>query len=92
VKITVPRKAIVTLGAVALAATMAGCRTDDNSSGLGDSPVGVKDNTPAQILNFPDDFSNVAHKCDGHGHRVFVNTRDNTSPVVIDDPTCGSPR
>lgn len=39
-----------------------------------DAPVGQRDETgPADLINMPDGFSNVAAKCDkGHGIRVYV--------------------
>jgi hypothetical protein len=46
---------------------------------------------PADVVAFPDGFSNVATKCD-HGNRVYVLYHD-ASPygaisVVSGDPTC----
>ena len=38
-------------------------------------PSGRFDDSPAEVINFPDQFANVAHKCDGHGHRVYSTTR-----------------
>lgn len=39
-----------------------------------DAPVANRDETgPADLINMPDGFSNVAAKCDkGHGIRVYV--------------------
>lgn len=58
------------------------------AKGLGDSPVGRKNSAPREITMFPDQYANVANACDGHGHRIFVTTR-NAPPVVIPDPSCG---
>ena len=49
--------------------------------------MGDYDDSPAEVINFPDQFANVAHKCDGHGHRVYSTTRQ-APVVVIDDPSC----
>jgi hypothetical protein len=75
---------------VAVLVLTAGCSGYNNARGKGDAPVGSSDDTPAQILNYPDGFPNVAIKCDGHGHRVFVSTHDKTDsqPTVVDDPSC----
>lgn len=78
---------LVTLGAAA-AIVLTACGGYNNDRGRGDAPVGGKDSAPADVLNFPDLFANVAMKCDGHGHRVYVTTRDNTPPTVITDPSC----
>lgn len=74
--------------AVCLLAT--GCSSFNDSRGRGDSPVGVQDDQPAEVIKFPDGFENVATKCDHYGHRVYVSTRD-APPVVLSDPTCQPP-
>jgi len=43
------------------------------------------DRGPAEVIAFPDGFRNVAHKCDGHGHRVYSNSK---AAFVIADPSC----
>jgi len=71
----------------------AGCgytNSRNESRGRGDAPVGKVDDSPKDIIQFPDRFGNVAHACDGHGHRIFVTTNDpNKHLQVIDDPSCG---
>jgi len=59
-----------------------------DTSPTGDAPTGAVDDAPAEVINFPNKFANVAHKCDGHGHRVYSTTRP-VPPVVVDDPSCG---
>jgi hypothetical protein len=71
---------------------LAGCDGGYNGArGRGDAPVGRSDDTPAEVINFPDRFGNVATKCDGHGHRLYVMTHGKTDPpvTVIEDATCG---
>jgi hypothetical protein len=72
---------------------LVGCEDDahNNPRGRGDAPVGPIDDTPAEVINFPDKFSNVATKCDGHGHRLYVTTQNENGKQlsVIADPTCG---
>lgn len=63
----------------------------NDARGRGDAPVGSVDDEPTEVIQFPDRFSNVAHKCDGHGHRVYVTTKSDQSRfmAVIADPSCG---
>lgn len=77
------------LRGIALAAVLAiaGC---SDTSPTGDSPTGPVDDVPAEVINFPNGYANVAHKCDGRGHRVYSTTRE-APPVVVDDPTCRPP-
>jgi len=62
----------------------------NENRGRGDAPVGQVVDQPVDVIQFPDQFSNVAHTCDGHGHRVYVTTKSDQSRfmVVIDDPEC----
>lgn len=76
--------------AVLLVGTAA-CSGYDNSRGKGDAPVSGKDDSPAQVVNFPDGFANVAIKCDGNGFRIYTTTRE-AAPVVVPDRTCGGPQ
>ncbi len=66
------------------------CGDDKGSTNTDDVNTG-----PASVLQFPRGFRNVAHKCDGHGHRVFSGSRGNDTEAnvpaavaVIDDPSC----
>jgi hypothetical protein len=62
-----------------------------------DAPRGTEDTGPADIIQFPDGFSNVAHKCDGP-NMVYSATNgagtDNAKStraaiaVVANDPRC----
>lgn len=80
-------KRLIALGMVGVMGLgLAACSRDDK--GLGDAPVGKKHEAPREVIVMPDEFSNVVFACDGHGHRIFVTTRD-AAPVVISDPTCG---
>jgi len=51
------------------------------------------DRSPAEVIAMPDAFRNVAHKCDGHGHRVYSSSTGDSGSgpqlSVIDDPSCG---
>jgi hypothetical protein len=53
------------------------------------------DRSPADVYAMPNFFNNVASKCDGHGHRVFVTSNKSNAPsnlVVINDPSCPGAR
>jgi hypothetical protein len=62
----------------------------DTSRGRGDAPVGNVDNTPKEVIQFPDRFSNVSEACDGHGNRIFVTTKSDNSRfmAVVKDDSC----
>jgi hypothetical protein len=65
----------------------------ENTRGKGDAPVDIKDDSPADVTNFPDSFANIATKCvaGAPGFRVMVTTRE-AAPVVVRDETCdGAP-
>ena len=63
----------------------------NSNRGRGDAPVSRIDDSPKEVISFPDRFSNVAHACDGHGHRVYVTTKSDSSRqmFVIADESCG---
>jgi hypothetical protein len=72
---------------------LGGCGVNDTRNerrGRGDAPVGKVDDSPKEIIQFPDRFSNVSHACDGHGHRVFVTTQTDSGRQleIIDDKSC----
>lgn len=79
---------------VAASLLASGCDGYREARGKGDAPVGASNDQPAEVINFPNGFGNVATKCDGHGHRLFVVTHIKTDPAVtvIDDPTCPGAR
>lgn len=82
---------MVAVGAVALAA---GCNSANDRDGTGDAPVGRADPSPADIINMPDGWPNIATKCDVYqpGKRIYVPSHKNNDvqPVLVDDPSCGS--
>lgn len=62
----------------------------NEARGRGDAPVAFIDDSPKEVIQFPDRFSNVSHACDGHGHRVYVTTKSDSSRAMFvrEDPTC----
>lgn len=87
---TTKTRTVAATAAALAALALAGCSSYNDARGKGDAPVGPTDDSPAQIINFPDGFGNVAIKCDGHGHRLYVATHVKTDPsvTVVEDSTC----
>lgn len=56
-----------------------------------DADIAGTNDEPADIVNFPDGFSNVSTKCD-HGNRIYVvyhaDSPYGSVAVVPGDPTC----
>ena len=75
--------------AVALAAlALAGCGQKERVNAHQSQKI---DRTPADVYAMPNFFNNVASKCDGHGHRIFVTSNKSNAPsnlTVINDPSC----
>jgi hypothetical protein len=75
-------KRLLTIASIGLIAAFTGCGED--------APEGQRDRGPADIINFPDGFGNVAHKCDGRGHRIYSAGASDagTAIAVLPDETC----
>jgi hypothetical protein len=79
-------KLVAVLALFALAA--AGCTQKERVNAHQSTNV---DRRPAEVYAMPNFFNNVASKCDGHGHRIFVTSNKCSAPsnmVVINDPSC----
>ncbi|HVE93358.1 MAG TPA: hypothetical protein VNB24_00455 [Acidimicrobiales bacterium] len=82
------------VGVVVLAGVVgAACNTgfDKITERFRDAPRGEIVGGPADIVTFPDGFSNVASKCDGP-NRVYVVFKENKTygsvAVAANDPRC----
>lgn len=77
------------LGGILFGAT--GCLNNKATEPLKDAPTGARNQDPADIMSFPDGFSNVATKCDGP-NRVYVAFKGDENraaiAVVPNDPRC----
>lgn len=76
--------------AVAVVLAVAGCSKTTET--FNDAPINSKNDLPADVYSMPDGFSNVASKCDGKGHRIFVAYHGDSAYAaiaVIDDVACG---
>lgn len=75
----------------ALALPFAACGADARQDA--DTSNQTVDKSSAEVIAMPDQFRNVAHKCDGHGHRVYTNSTGGSGTsaniFVINDATCG---
>lgn len=82
---------VAILAAVVLVPSCSAKDKFDSKRGRGDAPVRSVDDEPKDVIQYPDRFSNVAHACDGHGHRIFVTTKSDNSRFAfgMDDPSCG---
>lgn len=85
----------VPIGLLILGAGLIACSSDPGSyndnRGWGDAPVSTRDDGGSHIVNSPDQFPNVAMKCDGKfGYMIFTVTHGTTdvAPVVVPDPRC----
>jgi hypothetical protein len=87
----VNRKAMAAIALTAAATlTLAGC-SQKMQEPFRDAPVSGHQSAPAEVIEMPDGFSNVADKCDGHGHRVYVVFHGDSAygaVTAISDPTC----
>lgn len=72
---------------IAAMTALVGCSAFNDSRGKGDAPVGSRDDTPAEVINMPDSFMNVAHKCYGV-NGIYAHTREAAPVVVPNDPMC----
>jgi hypothetical protein len=79
--------------ALALGLALAGCGETSQDAG-----AGARDTGPADIINMPDGFSNVAYKCNGPNmvYVIYHKGMDNSAQpygalaVVAGDPRCAT--
>jgi hypothetical protein len=82
--------ALIVIIVVLLAISLSSC-SGKALEPFNDSKVGTQNKGPADVINMPDGFSNVATKCD-HGNRIYVIFHSDGAygsiAVRADDPTC----
>jgi hypothetical protein len=66
----------------AMAVTLAAGCTDKATEQFRDAPRATSDNSPADIITFPDGFSNLAAKCDGTT-RIYVAFKGDANRAAI---------
>lgn len=86
------RKIAAALATAALLFGATACSSYNDERGKGDAPVQDRkgDDSPAQVINMPDDFRNVAIKCiKGSEPWAFVNTTSDDAMLIQDPAKCG---
>lgn len=82
------RKPIVIAAVILAAGLLTGCKAAEPYN---DAPVNEHNQAPADVLNMPDGYSNVATKCD-HGNRIYVAFHGDGAYAAMrgvpQDPTC----
>ena len=83
----------VVFACIIAALALAGCGNKFTQP-FQDAPrTGVVNSQPADIIDMPDGFNNVATKCD-HGNRLYVSYHGDGSygfiATVAHDPTCNN--
>ena len=85
----IPRTAARASALAALCIVAAGCgNTPERLNAHQSTAV---DRNPPEIYAMPDHYNNVASKCDGHGHRMYVTSWEDQAPsnlVVVSDESC----
>ncbi|MCU0270468.1 MAG: hypothetical protein MUF83_17720 [Acidimicrobiales bacterium] len=64
-----------------------GCSEYNDERGRGDAPIGKFNDSPAYVVNMPDQFHNIAIRCVG-GNGIYAHTREAAPTVIVDDPLC----
>ncbi len=88
--LTVKAGILAITATAAAALTLTGC-SQKMQEPFRDAPVSGHQSAPAEVIEMPDGFSNIADKCDGHGHRVYVVFHGDGSygsVTAIPDPSC----
>lgn len=84
------KKIMVTIAVIISMASIAGCGLDKATEPYKDAPRGDTNKNPADIIEMPDGFNNLATKCD-HGFRIYV-TYHSDSPygavAAVPDSSC----
>lgn len=80
-------------GAAALSLTALTACSDKAMEQFNDAEISGSNDGSAEVINFPDGFSNVATKCD-NGNRVYVLFKGDAAyggiAVVPNDASCGA--
>lgn len=85
------RRRIAAIAAVAVSGVIGLAACGSGAEVFNDAEVTSKDTSGAEIISFPDHFSNVASKCN-HGNRVYVIYHGTNAygsvAVAPNDPSC----
>lgn len=81
---------LLAVAALAAAVPLAGCAGKYQEHGK-DAPIGARDDKPADVINMPDGYGNVAAKCHGPNmvYSLFhLNAEYGAVAVAPNDPRC----
>lgn len=81
------RKTLAAVAVLSVAGLGACSYFNDTSRGLQDAPLDRGDRSPAHIIAFPDEYVNVAFKCNG-GVGIYVSADSGPVSLLADDPNC----
>lgn len=90
---TITRKKVLAIGALLVVAALAlGACSAKSQEQFKDSGTGTRDRTPAEVIEMPDGFSNIATKCVGDIRYtvVFHNNDKYGSVSTVVDPACAT--
>lgn len=79
-------KKMMTVAAAIGLLTVGGCGFGPDKSREDAKDVTTVVKTPPEVITFNNHYPNVENKCDGHGHRIFVNTEK--VMTIYPDPSC----
>ena len=85
-----PRLMILALTVAAVASGVAGCGNTPQRLNARQQR-NVDPHAAPEVYAMPDHYNNVASKCDGHGHRMYVTSNKDQAPsnlVVVSDRPC----
>lgn len=89
---TVRKVWFILIGAVTLALAVSACGVGPDQSREDARDTTDVDKSPPHVIAFNNHVPNLATKCDGYGHRVYMASRPDATaavvPVVINDESC----
>lgn len=90
------RIVLIALAVAFVSPVVAGCSDYNDERGWGDAPVGKHDDGKWDVINSPNEFPNVATRCNPYepGTRIYIVTHGKTDvpPVIREDAACGGGR
>lgn len=94
ITVKLDRRHLVVALALSIGIGVGGCSGYNEARGKGDAPIGRRDDSPAEVTNFPNGFGNVATKCSViPGKRIWMATHGGAARTftIESDETCRPP-
>lgn len=85
------KRVALIVAAVVATLSMSGCSWEKTTEPFKDAPVSGHNSDPAEVVEMPDGFNNVATKCDGPNRVYTIYHADSgygSVAVVANDPRC----